>query len=115
MNIMTVFHSNLSISVDLEMMIWMVRFHHVDPSSVQGTKEISQRKVGGGEIVLSSSGDIVFSFPFPFSSFTTVSYTMLEATGLSLQLDDGRYLFKNVDIHLNQNDVLVLRGPSGAG
>lgn len=40
---------------------------------------------------------------------------MLEATGLSLQLDDGRYLFKNVDIHLSQNDVLVLRGPSGAG
>lgn len=40
---------------------------------------------------------------------------MLEAHGLSMQLADGRWLFKNTDIMLNKGDVLVLRGPSGAG
>ncbi|KAI9322389.1 P-loop containing nucleoside triphosphate hydrolase protein [Dichotomocladium elegans] len=40
---------------------------------------------------------------------------LLEATGLSLQFDESRWLFKGVDIYLNENDTLVLRGPSGAG
>lgn len=40
---------------------------------------------------------------------------MLEAHGLSMQLADGRWLFKNTDVILNKGDVLVLRGPSGAG
>ncbi|KAG0168418.1 hypothetical protein DFQ28_010684 [Apophysomyces sp. BC1034] len=40
---------------------------------------------------------------------------MLEANGLSMQLGDGRWLFRDVDINLKQGDVLVLRGPSGAG
>ncbi|KAI9488458.1 P-loop containing nucleoside triphosphate hydrolase protein [Zychaea mexicana] len=41
--------------------------------------------------------------------------TMLEATGLSMQVGDGRWLFKDIDIYLCKGDVLVLRGPSGAG
>ncbi|KAG2220770.1 hypothetical protein INT45_012263 [Circinella minor] len=41
--------------------------------------------------------------------------TMLEATGLSMQVGDGRWLFKEIDIYLSKGDVLVLRGPSGAG
>ncbi|ORY98792.1 P-loop containing nucleoside triphosphate hydrolase protein [Syncephalastrum racemosum] len=41
--------------------------------------------------------------------------TLLEATGLSMQVGEGRWLFRDVDIILNPNDVLVLRGPSGAG
>ncbi|CAO3701181.1 hypothetical protein G6F70_000321 [Rhizopus microsporus] len=40
---------------------------------------------------------------------------MFEAQGVSMQLEDGRWLFKQVDIELEKGDILVLRGPSGAG
>jgi ABC-type arginine transport system ATPase subunit len=40
---------------------------------------------------------------------------MFEAKGISMQLGDGRWLFKDVNIHLEKGDTLVLRGPSGAG
>ncbi|KAI9259030.1 P-loop containing nucleoside triphosphate hydrolase protein [Sporodiniella umbellata] len=40
---------------------------------------------------------------------------MFEASDISMQLDDGRWLFKEVNIELEKGDILVLRGPSGAG
>ncbi|KAG0734436.1 hypothetical protein G6F57_012942 [Rhizopus arrhizus] len=40
---------------------------------------------------------------------------MFEALGISMQLEDGRWLFKEVNIELEKGDILVLRGPSGAG
>lgn len=41
--------------------------------------------------------------------------TMFEASGISMQLGDGRWLFKDVCLELEKGDTLVLRGPSGAG
>ncbi|KAI9012093.1 P-loop containing nucleoside triphosphate hydrolase protein [Phycomyces nitens] len=41
--------------------------------------------------------------------------SILESKGLSMQLDDGRWLFKDIDIELEKGDILVLRGQSGAG
>ncbi|KAL0091178.1 ATP-binding cassette transporter [Phycomyces blakesleeanus] len=41
--------------------------------------------------------------------------TIFEANNFSMQLDDGRWLFKDVNIKLDKGDVLVLRGQSGAG
>lgn len=40
---------------------------------------------------------------------------MLKVNGMSLQLKQDRWLFKDVDIELNKGETLVLRGPSGAG
>lgn len=40
---------------------------------------------------------------------------MFEAEGISMQLGDGRWLFKDVNIRLEKGETLVLRGPSGAG
>lgn len=40
---------------------------------------------------------------------------MFEARGMSMQLGDGRWLFKDVDLELEKGDCCVLRGPSGAG
>ncbi|KAL9558258.1 hypothetical protein MBANPS3_001001 [Mucor bainieri] len=41
--------------------------------------------------------------------------TMFEAKGISMKLNDDRWLFKDVNIVLEKGDTLVLRGPSGAG
>ncbi|CAO3617603.1 unnamed protein product [Mucor fragilis] len=41
--------------------------------------------------------------------------TMFEAKGISMKLNDDRWLFKDVHIVLEKGDTLVLRGPSGAG
>jgi ABC-type multidrug transport system ATPase subunit len=40
---------------------------------------------------------------------------MFEASGISMQLGDGHWLFKDVSLKLEKGDTLVLRGPSGAG
>lgn len=40
---------------------------------------------------------------------------MFEASGISMQLGDGRWLFKEVSFEIEKGDTLVLRGPSGAG
>lgn len=40
---------------------------------------------------------------------------MFEAKGISMKLNDDRWLFKDVNIVLEKGDILVLRGPSGAG
>ena len=40
---------------------------------------------------------------------------LFEAHGMSMRLDDGRWLFKDVNIDLNERQVLVLQGPSGTG
>lgn len=40
---------------------------------------------------------------------------MLKVNDLSLKLNQDRWLFKDVDIELEKGDILVLRGPSGAG
>ncbi|KAI8974729.1 ATP-binding cassette transporter [Pilobolus umbonatus] len=40
---------------------------------------------------------------------------MFEAIDLSMQLDDGRWLFKDIGFQLNEGDTLVIRGPSGCG
>ncbi|KAI9312901.1 P-loop containing nucleoside triphosphate hydrolase protein [Dichotomocladium elegans] len=41
---------------------------------------------------------------------------LFEAKGMSMRLDDGRWLFKDIDICLEKKgQVLVLQGPSGTG
>ncbi|KAG2233187.1 P-loop containing nucleoside triphosphate hydrolase protein [Thamnidium elegans] len=41
--------------------------------------------------------------------------SVFEASGVSMQLGDSRWLFKDVCLNLEKGDTLVLRGPSGAG
>ncbi|KAL1926766.1 hypothetical protein VTP01DRAFT_5412 [Rhizomucor pusillus] len=40
---------------------------------------------------------------------------IFEAKGISMRLDSGRWLFKDIDIKLEKGNVLVLQGPSGSG
>lgn len=51
----------------------------------------------------------------PFSLIVTYMSPIFEAKGISMRLDSGRWLFKDIDIKLEKGNVLVLQGPSGSG
>ncbi|KAI8137856.1 P-loop containing nucleoside triphosphate hydrolase protein [Fennellomyces sp. T-0311] len=40
---------------------------------------------------------------------------LFEAHGVSMRLGEGRWLFKDIDIELNEREIIVLQGPSGTG
>lgn len=56
-----------------------------------------------------------YSSLFFYICFLNTMATMFEAKGISMKLNDDRWLFKDVHIVLEKGDTLVLRGPSGAG
>ena len=53
---------------------------------------------------------------YVYNSNNSMGRPLFEAHGISMQLDDNkRWLFKDIDIELNQREILVLQGPSGTG
>lgn len=40
---------------------------------------------------------------------------MFQAHNISIQLPDGKWLFKEISFDLEEGDTLVIRGPSGVG
>lgn len=40
---------------------------------------------------------------------------MFQAHNISMQITNGRWLFKDISFELEEGKILILRGPSGCG